>query len=70
MPVFVDAEMEKKPMGVHYCTMIELKQITENILEISECLVTKTGLQTDILFYSVMNQVSVSQRDVGTDGRT
>lgn len=45
--------------------MIELKHITENILEISECLVTTIERQTDVLFYSVMNQVSVSQRDVG-----
>lgn len=52
-------------MGVHYCMMTELNQITENILEISECLVTTTRLQTDILFHSVMNQVSVSQRNIG-----
>lgn len=65
VPVFVDPEMKKKPMGVHYCMMTELNQITENILEISECLVTKTRLQTDILFHSVMNQVSVSQRNIG-----
>lgn len=52
-------------MGVHYCTVTELNEITENNLEISECIVSKTGLQTDNLFHSVVNQVSVSQRNIG-----
>lgn len=44
--------------------LTKLKQITENILWMSECLEMKARLQSDILIHSVLNQVSVSKRNI------